>query len=100
MKKFIYSFLIIATVLAACDSFLEEAPRELIDPDRFYVNEADGIAAITGVYFHLMHSHAFQGDYIDDYFGLTNDLTTPARVLGPRISPHYTQDDPAILRTA
>lgn len=76
-----------------CDSLLDEAPKNLIDPDGFYVTEADGVAAITGIYFHLMHNHAFNGDYIDDYFNLTHDLTTPSRALGGRIFWGYRWDE-------
>ena len=92
MKKSIYKFFLSMFLLLGCESFLDEAPRELIDPDRFYVTEADGVAAITGIYFHLMHNQAFSGDYIDDYFGLTNDLTTPSRALGGRIFFAYRWD--------
>jgi hypothetical protein len=92
MKKSIYKFLILMSMMFGCESFLDEAPKELIDPDRFYVTEADGVAAITGIYYHLMHNQAFDGDYLDDYFGLTNDLTTPSRALGGRIFFAYRWD--------
>ena len=72
---------------------MNEDPRDLIDPDGFYVTEADGLAAITGIYFHLMHNHAFNGDYIDDYFNLTHDLSTPSRALGGRIFFAYRWDE-------
>jgi hypothetical protein len=80
-------------LLAGCESFLDEEPRDLIDPEGFYVTEADGLAAITGIYFHLMHNHAFNGDYIDDYFNLSHDLTTPSRALGGRIFFAYRWDE-------
>lgn len=79
-------------MLLGCESFLDEQPRNLIDPDRFYVTEADGVAAITGIYYHLMHRDVF-GYALDDYFGLTNDLTTPSRVLGGRIFFAYRWDE-------
>ena len=93
MKRLIY-ILIFATVpFQGCETFLDEKPKDLIDPDGFYVTEADGLAAITGIYFHLMHNHAFNGDYIDDYFGLSDDLTTPSRALGGRIFFAYRWDE-------
>lgn len=94
MKKSscIFSLLLILS-LSGCESFLNEAPKDLIDPERFYVTEADGIAAISGIYFHLMHTQAFGGNYIDDYFGLTNDHTTPSRALGGRIFFAYRWDE-------
>lgn len=91
MKKTVY-ILSLMFLLLSCESFLDEEPRNLIDPDRFYVTEADGVAAITGIYFQLMHDHAF-GYGVDDYFGLTNDLTTPSRVLGGRIFFAYRWDE-------
>ncbi len=81
-------------LLLSCESFLDEEPRNLIDPDRFYRTEADNVAALTGIYFHLMHDNAF-GYSIDDYFGLTNDLTTPSRALGGRIFWAYRWDEGA-----
>jgi hypothetical protein len=91
MKNIIYK-LSWMFLLLGCESFLDEEPRNLIDPDRFYLTEADGVAAITGIYYQLMHNDAF-GYGIDDYFGLTNDLTTPSRALGGRIFFAYRWDE-------
>jgi hypothetical protein len=95
MEKIIYKKLplLLVFLLLSCESFLDEDPKELIDPDRFYVTEADGVAAITGIYFHLMHNQGFGANYIDDYFGLTNDHTTPSRALGGRIFFGYRWDE-------
>lgn len=96
MKKAIYLFsLSLAFLLLSCESFLDEAPKNQIDPDRFYVSEADNLAAITGIYYHLMHNEAF-GYNVDDLFGLTNDLTTPSRALAGRIFWAYRWDESTV----
>ena len=79
MKKSIAAVLL-AAVFAGCD-LLEEEPKDLIDPDRFYQTESDATAAIAGIYAHLLNSNTF-GIQMDIYFGVNTDLLTPTRVLG------------------
>jgi hypothetical protein len=80
MKKILYT-LSCVWLLLSCDSILDEEPRSLIDPDRFYVTEADGVAALAGIYHHLMVRPTF-GAEIDSYAEFTSDLLTPTRALG------------------
>ena len=80
MKKTITVVLFLAAVCAGCD-LLEEEPKDLIDPDRFYQTEADATAAIAGIYAHLVNDNTF-GIQMDIYFGINTDLLIPTRVLG------------------
>jgi starch-binding outer membrane protein, SusD/RagB family len=96
MKKIAYIFsLSLGLLLLSCESFLDEAPRNQIDPDRFYVSEADNLAALTGIYYHLMHDDVF-GYGVDDFFGMTTDLTTPSRALAGRIFWAFRWDESSV----
>lgn len=79
MKKIICLVVLLMGVLPGCD-LLEEEPRNLIDPDRFYSSETDGVAAIAGIYSHLLNNNTF-GIQMDIYFGISTDLLTPTRTL-------------------
>lgn len=82
MKKVYISFLALFAVgIIGCDNILEEEPLGLLAPDAFYNSEADAIAALAGVYGHLMDNDGFQVQ-IDIYFGLGHDLISPTRILG------------------
>ncbi len=73
---FIFSFFVLG-----CESILDEEPQSIIDPERFYNTETDGIAAIAGIYSHIMNGDAF-GINLDIYFDVNHDLLTPTRALG------------------
>ncbi len=79
--KNIFIVLCLLFVLPACESVLEEDPRDLIDPDRFFQSETDGIAAIAGIYSHLLNNNTW-GIQMDILFGVNHDLLAPTRVLG------------------
>ena len=80
MKKNLTLVLFLAVVCAGCN-LLEEEPRDLIDPDRFYQTESDARAAVAGIYSHLLNGNTF-GVQMDIYFGVNTDLLAPTRVLG------------------
>ncbi len=81
MKKIIFTSFVIFIFLFSCESILDEEPKSIIDPERFYRTETDGIAAIAGIYSHLFDGDAF-GVQIDIYFEVNHDLITPTRALG------------------
>ena len=80
MKKNIF-FLALIIVFSSCDDILDESPRDIIDPGRFYQSETDGIAAIGGIYSHLLNGNTW-GIQMDILFGVNHDLLAPTRVLG------------------
>ncbi|MCC5932386.1 MAG: RagB/SusD family nutrient uptake outer membrane protein [Cyclobacteriaceae bacterium] len=85
-------------IFTACDSFLDEEPKNLIDPDRFYNNEADGVAALTGIYSHLMSTELF-GRHAGRFFNLTADDMAPTRDLGAArtdLAFKYDENDPLL----
>ncbi|MCD8166492.1 MAG: RagB/SusD family nutrient uptake outer membrane protein [Bacteroides sp.] len=53
MKK-IYStitrLMALAVILSSCDSFLEENPKTFLNPDSYYQNEKQVLAAVNGIY--------------------------------------------------
>ena len=53
MKK-IYSnlswLIVLAVIIASCDSFLEEKPKTFLNPDSYYQNEKQALAAVNGLY--------------------------------------------------
>ena len=53
MKK-IYSniswLIALAVIITSCDSFLEEEPKTFLNPDSYYQNENQVLAAVNGVY--------------------------------------------------
>ena len=77
--KFILYIFILSSI--SCDSLLDEDPRDLIDPERFYQSETDGIAAIAGIYSHMLNANTW-GIQMDILFGVNHDLLAPTRVLG------------------
>ncbi len=82
MKKIriIYAFFLLIMV-GSCDSFLDVEPKNVIDPDRFYNTEADGVAALAGIYQHLMSPECLGRD-MERFFNFNHDLTSPTRLLG------------------
>lgn len=85
-------------ILNACDSFLDEVPKNVIDPDRFYSTEADGVAALTGIYNHLMSTELF-GRHCGRFFNLTADDMAPTRDLGAArtdLAFKYDENDPLL----
>jgi hypothetical protein len=81
MNKFKIIAFIFLWTMTACDGLLDEAPKDVIDPERFYQSETDGVAAITGIYRHLLSPNAF-GVQMDILFGVNHDIFGPTRVLG------------------
>jgi len=81
MKKLKYISIFLLLIFSSCDDLLDEAPRDLIDPERFYQSETDGIAAIAGIYSHLLNGNTW-GIQMDILFGVNHDLLGPTRVLG------------------
>jgi hypothetical protein len=53
MKK-IYSniswLIVLAVIITSCDSFLEEKPKTFLNPDSYYQNEKQALAAVNGIY--------------------------------------------------
>lgn len=53
MKK-IYSniswLIAMAVIITSCDSFLEEKPKTFLNPDSYYQNEKQALAAVNGIY--------------------------------------------------
>ena len=39
-----------ALTLVACDSFLKEDPKTFLNPESYYQNEKQALAAVNGVY--------------------------------------------------
>jgi hypothetical protein len=79
-----------ATVLASCDSALEEDPTSFVGPDNFYNNAEDALAALDGAYKGL--NNDFDGEtYIPDETHLQL-VETPGPTLMP--IPNYTSGSP------
>ena len=79
-----------ATVLASCDSALEEDPTSFVGPDNFYNNAEDALAALDGAYKGL--NNDFDGEtYIPDETHLQL-VETPGPTLMP--IPNYTPGSP------
>ncbi|MDD3906907.1 MAG: RagB/SusD family nutrient uptake outer membrane protein [Proteiniphilum sp.] len=53
MKK-IYSniswLIVLAVIITSCDSFLEEKPKTFLNPDSYYQNDKQVLAAVNGIY--------------------------------------------------
>ncbi|WP_339712649.1 RagB/SusD family nutrient uptake outer membrane protein [uncultured Kriegella sp.] len=65
MKNIILGIIIIVC-LSACESTLEEVPKDFVSKANFYKNEEDAEAAIAGAYAGMQN----------DFFGITNYLMT------------------------
>lgn len=81
MRKIKFLSILFLFLFSACEGLLEEAPRDLIDPERFYQSETDGVAAIAGIYSHMLNGNTW-GIQMDILFGVNHDLLAPTRVLG------------------
>ncbi|WP_304066992.1 RagB/SusD family nutrient uptake outer membrane protein [Pedobacter glucosidilyticus] len=57
MKKLLIYFLLSSAILfQSCEKFLQEDPRSLVTPDKFFRTPADAVAAVNGVYVALLKS--------------------------------------------
>ncbi len=81
MKKVLFYLTILMLSTSSCESLLDEDPRDLIDPGRFYQSEADAVSAIAGIYSHLLNANTW-GVQMDILYGVNHDLLAPTRVLG------------------
>nr|WKN37327.1 RagB/SusD family nutrient uptake outer membrane protein [Tunicatimonas sp. TK19036] len=72
MKKFIYILLVVfLSGITACEDFLEEKTRGIINPGNFYTSDEEAILAINGVYKGFVGSGGFGlGDLYSYWAGI------------------------------
>lgn len=80
--KVIVLFVIAALVLASCDNFLEEDPRDLVSPGNFFNTPAEFELAIVGLY-NIYKDNSLHGKVgLDRYYENGADVIGPNRVFG------------------
>lgn len=76
LTKYI-SILIVATTLLACESFIEEEPRAIVSPSKFYSTASEFELAIVGLY------DTYKSDALHGKIGLDRYYENGADVIGP-----------------
>lgn len=81
LTKYI-SILIVATTLLACDSFLEEEPRAIVSPSKFFSTATEFELAVVGLY-DTYKSNSLHGKIgLDRYYENGADVIGPNRAFG------------------
>jgi len=84
MKNIIYFFLlsVMAGSFWACESFLEEDPRDIVSPTNFFNSEAEFRSAINGLY-EIYHGNSLHGKIgLDRFYENGADVIGPNRAFG------------------
>lgn len=85
MRKYLYKAAGIASafiIVASCDDFLKEDPRNLLSPENFFNSDAEAMAAVNGLYFSLMDNNIYRGRGLDDFYINGADEIGPNRKFG------------------
>jgi hypothetical protein len=91
MKKIVYIFIIIfISSLSACEDFLQEETRGIINPRTFYTSDEEAILAINGLYKGFIGSGGYGStDLYSNWGGIYLWTTYGADIVGPN-RPHGT----------
>lgn len=84
MKNIIYFFFLSVTAGSfwACESFLEEDPRDIVSPTNFFNSEAEFRSAINGLY-EIYHGNSLHGKIgLDRFYENGADVIGPNRAFG------------------
>ena len=97
MKNLRYKSLFVALltfVVAGCESFLTEDPRDIVSPSNFFNSAAEVKSAVNGLY-DIYHNNSLHGNIgLTRFYENGADVTGPNRVFGQlEAVQNYTLDE-------